>query len=294
VFDFVHQEDLSSQTLAMYRALLIPNAAYLGDSECAALRDFAARGGSLFATFETSRYNEWGERREDLALAALFGANVQGDVLGPEDNAYMRIEQRHPIISGFEGTSILPGAESRVTVKPAQAAPLVLSVVPHYPWYPPEMVYPRTPRTSEPAAIFREVGASRVAYFPGDIDRTFWISGNPDLSLLLQNTVRWVRGDVSQPARVSGEGVIEIFAWETEPGYALHLLNYTNPNMTRGFIRRFYPIAPQQVEFDVAPGKTISQVRALRAGRSLSYKQTGRTVSFEVASVTDYEVIALT
>ena len=294
VFDFVHQEDLSAETLAKYRALLIPNAAYFRDSECATVHEYAARGGSVLATFETSRYNEWGERREDFGLAGVFGANALGETLGPQDNTYMRIEQRHAVTGGFEGTELLPGAESRVAVKAVQTAPLVLSVVPHYPWYPPEMVYPRATKTTEPAVILRQDGRSRIAYFPGDIDRTFWVSGNTDLSLVLQNTVRWVLGDSRQPARVRGEGIIEIFAWETEPGYALHLLNYTNPNMTRGFIRRFYPIGPQQVEFDIAPGKTISDVRALRASRSLPFTQSDRAVSFEVPSVTDYEVIALT
>jgi hypothetical protein len=294
LFDFVHQEDLSAETLAKYRALLIPNAAYFRDSECAAVREYAARGGSVLATFETSRYNERGERREDFGLAGVFGASALGETLGPQDNTYMRIEQRHAVTSGFEGTELLPGAESRVAVKAVPFAPLVLSVVPHYPWYPPEMVYPRATKTNEPAVILRQDGASRIAYFPGDIDRTFWVSGNTDLSLLLQNTVRWVLGDSWQPARVRGEGIIEIFAWETDPGYALHLLNYTNPNMTRGFIRRFYPIGPQQVEFDIAPGKTTSEVRALRASRSLPFTQSDRTVSFEVPSVTDYEVIALT
>jgi len=88
--------------------------------------------------------------------------------------------------------------------------------------------------------------------------------------------------------------VVEIFAWETEPGYALHILNYTNPNMTRGFLRRFYAIGPQKVEFYTATKKKINRVRALRAGRDLAFKQSDRTVRFEVPTVVDYEVIALT
>jgi hypothetical protein len=85
-----------------------------------------------------------------------------------------------------------------------------------------------------------------------------------------------------------------LFAWETEPGYALHVVNYNNPNMTRGFVRRFYAIGPQHVEFDVAAGKKVVSAHALRAGRSLPFKQSDRTVRFEIPSVTDYEVIALT
>ncbi len=294
LFDFVHQEDLSPQTLARYRALLIPNAAYLRDTECAAIRQYAGAGGSVLATFETSRYTEWGDRRADLALADLFGAGVQGDVIGPEHNSYMRMERAHPITRAFEGTTLLPGPENRVPVRNLAPEPLALSVVPHYPWYPPEMVYPGSPRTEEPAALFRQSGKTRVAYFPGDIDRTFWRSGNTDLSVLLQNAVRWLLGEAPQAVTVHGEGMIELFAWETGPGYALHILNYTNPNMTRGFVRRFYPIGPLQVRFELPREKKISEVRALRAGRALEYKQSGSTVAFELPSVADYEVVALT
>ena len=296
LFDFIHQEDLTPQRLSQYRALLAPNAAYLRDAECEAIRGFARAGGSVLATFETSRCNEWGDPRPDLALGDLFGATAAGAVVGPFGNSYMRIEQPHPITNGFEGTKLLPGAEYRVPIRARDAAPLALSVVPHYPAFPPEMVYPRAPHTQEPAAIFRESassnGTSRVAYFPGDIDRTCWRSGNTDLSQLIRNSARWVLGEGRPPVSVTGEGVVELFAWETEPGYALHILNYTNPNMTRGAVRRFYTVGPQKVEFEV--GRTITTVRALGAGRSLAFKQTDRTIHFESPAIADYEVIALT
>ena len=103
-------------------------------------------------------------------------------------------------------------------------------------------------------------------------------------------------GCAATPALVSleGEGVVEAFAWQTEPGYALHILNYTNPNMTRGFVRKFYPIGPQKAELRVANGRRIRDVRALRAGRAVSFTQEGEIVRFEVPGVIDYEVVALT
>jgi hypothetical protein len=36
---------------------------------------------------------------------------------------------------------------------------------------------------------------------------------------------------------------VEVFAWETESGFALHLLNYTNPNMLSGWFTETYPVA---------------------------------------------------
>jgi hypothetical protein len=156
------------------------------------------------------------------------------------------------------------------------------------------MVFPRTPKTDEPAAILHRAGDARVAFYPGDIDRSFWRSGNTDLLRLIINSVRWVQGEGRQPVTVTGEGIVELFAWETEAGYSLHILNYTNPNMTRGFMHDFYRIGPQKVRFQVAVGKKIAGVHALRSGSALAFKQDGRMIEFEVPSVLDCEVIALT
>jgi hypothetical protein len=292
LFDFIHEGNLDAAALRKYRALLIPNAAYLSDGQCEAIRQYVKDGGSLLATFETSRYTEWGDPRPDFQLADVFGAHVAREVIGPRGNSYARMEARHPILEGFNGTALLPGAENRVPISTESVSP-VLSVVPAYPAFPPEMVYPRTPRTTEPAAVFQEKAKSRIVYFAGDVDRTCWRSGNSDLSQVLQNAVNWVRG--SDPlVSISGAGLIEAFAWETETGYALHLLNYTNPNMTHGAIRHTYPLGPQQVRFRVNPGRKITTVRALSFGTSLKFQQQAETVSFEVPGIADYEVMVLT
>ncbi len=306
VFDLVHQEDLSSATLGKYRALLLPNAAYLRDSECQQIHRYVAGGGSLLATFETSRYNEWGDRRGDLALADVLGASIAGesggglrlegagDTIGPHGNSYLRVERDHAVLRGLEGTALLPGAEYRVPIRAHESSPPLFTVVPYYPAFPPEMVFPRQPHTDQPGAVFRQQGDSRIAYFPGDIEATSWRSGSADLSLLLQNTVRWLLGNRRQPVAVSGQGIVEVFAWETEPGYAVHLLNYTNPHMTRGLMRSFFTVGPQQVEVHISGGRKIRSARALRAAKTLPFRQDGATVSLTVPSVTDYEVIALT
>jgi hypothetical protein len=294
LFDFVHQENLTPGVLERYDVLLIPNAAYLRDSECDALRRYVSAAGSVLATFETSRYDEWGVERADFGLADLFGVHLAGGVIGPFDNTYMRMNHPHPILQGFGQTQILPGPEFRVSVGHVKSGSLDLSVIPYYPAFPPEMVYPRKPHTQEPASVFREFGNSRIVYFPGDIGRTAWLSGSPDLNQLICNSVRWLLGTHPVPVQIDGKGLIETFAWETEPGFALHILNYTNPDSTRPFIREFYPIGPLRVQFSVPQGKKISRVRALRAAHNLPFKQETARVYFEVPSVTDYEVIAFT
>jgi hypothetical protein len=169
---------------------------------------------------------------------------------------------------------------------------VVLSVVPGFAAYPPELAYPDSARTNEPAAIVNERGKSRLVYFPGDIERTIWRSGHTDLSRLLRNSIRWVAGQ-DAPVAVEGEGVIEAFAWETQGGFAVHLLNYTNPAMHRGWVRDFYPIGAQRVRLKLTSASKVSRVELLCAELDIPFHIAQGAITFTVPKVTDYEVAAI-
>ena len=57
-FEMVHDHMLD--TAGRFKLLLLPNIAALSDAQCAQIRDFVERGGSLLATYETSLYDENG------------------------------------------------------------------------------------------------------------------------------------------------------------------------------------------------------------------------------------------
>lgn len=119
-----------------------------------------------------------------------------------------------------------------------------------------------------------------------------WRSGNTDLSQLLQNTIRWVSGGEA-PYTVSGDGLVETFGWETEAGYAVHVLNYTNPNAHRGWLRKSYPIGEQRVTMQLPTGVKVPRVQLLRSGREIPFHITGQAIEFTIPRVDDYEVAAI-
>jgi len=291
LFDFVHEERLGLEDLKKYSALLLPNTALLSDRQCSQLRAYVEAGGSLLATFETGLYTERNERRAEFGLGDVFGIRKAGDPIATNGNGYMaRIEKPHEILKGFAGTNWIPGAENRVPVAPVEGA--VLTVVPGVVGYPPELSYPPQSRTDEPAVVVREKGRSRLIYFPGDIERTMWKTGHTDLARLLQNSIRWVAG-ANPPVTVEGEGVIEIFAWETQAGFAVHVLNYTNPAMHRGWIRNFYPIGAQKVRMKLPAGRRVTRVELLRAEADIPFRVTANAIEFTIPTVLDYEVAAM-
>ncbi len=290
-FDFVHEDRLEPERLRKYRALILPNTALLSDEQCRQLSDYVKAGGSLLASFETSMYDENNVRRNDFGLAEVLGIHQTGPVIGTNGNLYYaRIEKQHPILNGFEDTNWLPGAEDRVPI--AAVSDPVLTVVPGFVAYPPELAYPPVSHTNEPAVVLREQGKSRLAYFPGNIERTMWRAGNTDLSQLLQNTIRWITGNET-PYSVAGDGLVETFGWETEAGYAVHVLNYNNPNAHRGSMRKSYPIGEQKVTMQLPSGAKVTRVQLLRAGRDIPFHVAGQSIEFTIPRVDDYEVAAM-
>jgi len=296
-FDFVHEDRLEPERLSKFRALLLPNIAMLSDRQCQQIRDYVQSGGSIMASFETGLYDENLNQRADFGLADLLGIHKAGEVIGTNGNAYYaRIEHPdaarvHPIVEGFTNTNWIPGAENRVPLKPMENP--VLTVVPGFVRYPPELAYPPVPHTEEPAVVLRETGSSRMAYFAGDIERSYWLTGHGDLLRLLDNTIRWITHD-ERMVQVEGDGFIEMFCWETGPGYAVHLLNYTNPNAHHGWMQSVYALGVQTVRMKLPPGARVKAVDLLRAGRSTPFGMEGQTLQFAIPLLEDYEVAAIT
>lgn len=301
-FDLLTAENLTREKLSRYSAVLLPNVAILTDAQLGLISDFVAKGGSLMTSFETGLYDGAGKLRADFALGRLFGMRRGGtredshrplpgnNTPYPATFAHLqRIEQQHPILAEFQDTNWIMGPNWTVPVTAEDKS--VLTLIDPYPIYPTEQTYSREPRTTKPALVLRERGRSRLAHLTGDNEATYWRTGSDDLARLVASTVRWLtREDIG--VAVDGDGLIEVFAWQTEPGYAVHLLNYTNPNAYANTFRKQYAIGPQAVRVTLPSDKPIRRASLLHAGSELSFQQDGRSLRFTVPSVANYEVAA--
>ena len=291
-FDFVHEDRLELERLRKYRALLLPNVAMLSDAQCHQLREYVRAGGSLMASFETSLYDENLKPRDEFGLADLMGAHKAGSAVGTNGNAYSaRLEKPHEILAGFAETTWIAGAQNRVPLKPVDGS--VATVVPGFVRYPPELAYPTERQTEEPAVVLRESGNSRTVWFPGDVERTYWVTGHSDLLRLLHNAIRWVSRD-ERVVSVEGPGLVEVFCWETDPGYAVHLLNYNTPDAFHGWVESANPLAPQRVTMKLPSGVSVKAVELLRSRQKPAFVFRDQLLQFTVPSIEDYEVAAIT
>ena len=318
-FEMVHDRLLDAAHVGPFKTLILPNIAALSDAQCDQLRAFVKNGGSLIATYETSLYDEWGVARKDFGLADLLGVSFKGSVEGPLHNAYLRLEHNtargHPLLKDLEDAPRVIHGVWRVEVEAHEKSPNPpITLIPSYPDLPMEKVYPRAAKTDKPEAYLHEfhgaadVGrptpqnpkseirnpksASRLVYFPWDIDRTFWEVLCVDHFKLLRNALEWVTNE-EPPVTVTGPGVLDVTVWRQKGSLTVHLVNLTNPMMMKGPIRELIPIGPQQVRLRLPAATRARRISLLAANRRPPVKRDGQFLSLTVPSILDHEIVAV-
>ncbi|HTF66125.1 MAG TPA: alpha-amylase family protein [Edaphobacter sp.] len=297
-FDYVHEQDLNQERLSPYTVLILPNMALMSDAQAAAVRQYAERGGSVLATFQTGLFDETGNVRKDFVLGELLGISKAGEPTQANEKAHdsmggihlQYIRQRGALTEGFEETTWIAGPVWRQPILPHRDA--AMTFIKPYPVYPPEAVYQREPPSDIPSMVSREIGASRLVYMAGDVDSSFWRLDHMDLGRQISNAVRWLlKGN--NAVDVKGDGLMEVIAWETQRGFAVHLLNYNGANAFRGHMRKPVALETQVVRVRLPAEKKIRQASLLRAGTTVAFQQTGNRISLTVPKVEMYEVVAL-
>jgi hypothetical protein len=297
-FEMVHDRLLDSSHTDPFRTLILPNIAALSDEQCAQLRRFVERGGSLVSTYETSLYDEWGVRRRDFGLADLFGLSATGPAEGPLRNSYLNIEKNkqtgeyHPLLAGLENAGRIINGAHRIPSQPHERGLYVpLTLIPPYPDLPMEKVFPRVPRTDIPGVTARQIGKGRAVFFPWDIDRTYWEVLSPDHSKLLRNAVLWATNE-DPVVRVQGPGLLEVTVWMQKQSLTVHLVNLSNPMMMKGPVREIIPTGSQKVHLRLPTGKTLAGVKLLVCGTQPDFSETAGAVEVQVPWIGLHEVVA--
>jgi hypothetical protein len=297
-FELVHEAFLTADRLDQFKVLILADAAALSNAQCAAIRGYVERGGSIVATFASSLYDELGVRRSDFGLADLLGVSFGGRIDGPMQNSYLSLDadpatgKRHPILEGLEDTPRIINGAFRVHVTPTTAFPSPITLIPTYPDLPMEDVYPRVPHTDTREIYLRDLGKSRVVYIPWDIDRTFWEVMCIDHGRLLKNAIAWAANE-PPPVQITGPGLFDITIWRQRTSMTVHLVNLTNPMMMKGPLREAIPIGPLRATIRLPSGTKAGKVQLLATGTTPRVEQATGVVTVTVPSVEIHEIIAI-
>jgi Hypothetical glycosyl hydrolase 6 len=326
----VHADDLD-QHVGSLQTLVLPNVGALSDPQVEAIRRFVEDGGALVATGSTSLFDEWGDPRQDFALADLFAChwigavprqgrpNTAGDTpasaaFAPpaSGHTYLRLSPelrarvdgpeigdeppitgaRHAVLAGFDETDILAYGGTLTPLRVEAGAVVPLTFIPPFPTYPPETAWMREPKTDIPGLVLSQHGRGRVAYLPADIDRRYAREHLPDHARLLANIVRWASGQ-SIPLHVEGPGLIDCHLYEQPGRIILHLVNLTSEATWRAPLDELIGVGPFQVAVRWPQPTRPRSARLLVSGGTRPVRVTNGTAAFAIDSILDQELVVI-
>jgi hypothetical protein len=297
---------------AKLKVLVLPNIAVMSEAQCAAVRRFAARGGSVVATGVTSLYDEFGDARKDFGLASLFGAHFEGKAgeernwAGASQHTYLRLSpelragvwgpksgnepapagERHPVLKGFEKTDIVPYGGILGNLRVDSGGIVPLTYIPVFPIYPPETAWMRQPSTNIPGLILRD----RTAYLPADLDRRYAREPLPDYRSLLSNLVRWAaQGQL--PFEVEGPGMLDCNAYTQGSRVIVHIVNLTAAGWMP--LDQLIPVGPLHLRVRLPDGVQARNAKLLVAQSSKPAGIRQGWAEITMDSVLDHEVAVI-
>ncbi len=204
----VNDWNLNPSDLEKYKVLILPNTACLDAAQVAAIEQYVRKGGGLVASLDASLFDEFGNPRNNFALADVFGVDYRGlpvvtggvpeelDVnfaksIGPDywekrknvfdfqqdpksflNQGKMRTYVGDGLVT-FKGPAVRvalhPGAQTMGTVRAKGVAGA------------PEL----------PGVVTHTHGAGRVVYLPAGFDAAYYLYSYPYQRLILKHAIQW-------------------------------------------------------------------------------------------------------
>lgn len=316
--------DYIDRDSSQLKLLILPNVGSLSVKQAESIKRFVANGGNLFATGESSLYNEWGDKLNDYALSDLFKTNYSKDnsekkqedvarsntslhtylrlnpeirknIYGPQTGTEPEIiGERHSILKGFEQTDIYPFGGTLTPLKVSEDAQILMTFIPEFPTYPPETAWMRVPSTDIPGLIINTMSnGSRIAFMPADIDRQYARFNFPDHGDLLANIIRWSIKD-ELPISVIGPGLIDCHLYKQTGRLIIHLVNLTSTATWRQTLDEYIPVGPITVKIKLPNGISGDFPNLMVTGQRIVGNLSNGWSSFQISTILNHELVILT
>ncbi len=249
--DLIDDISITDGTLAKYKFIILPNAACFGDKAAESLRRYIAEGGNLLATFESSLYNEFGEKRGNFALADVLGIEDTGKILGPLPYDYISPTPETAAHLG-DMQQPLPAPPCVLAVKPTTAQPLLMlheKLSARYLALPPVSKFP--------AMTVNSFGKGKAYYLSGNVDEYFWSHRLPEHFFWLTRPV-WKAAPPQVRLHNCPQSVELSLRKQGKNRLIIHLVNFTG-TMQRP-MTEIVPLYNVELEFI---GKSPKSIRSL-------------------------------
>ncbi len=314
----INDWNLTPEDLAKYRVMILPNTACLDDRQAAALKQYAANGGGVVASLDTSLFDEYGDPRDNFALADVFGVDYRGllttdakpeeidvnfaQAIGPDywekrKNVFdFRQDPQSFLNQGKMRTYVndqlvtFKGPAVKVRLRGAQAD------------IPGLLRFKSSPDATEfPAVVTHQHNLGRVAYFAAGLDAGYYSYAYPYQRLALKHAIEWAANEKS-PVQVTAPMCVHstIMRQPRDSGDRLvvHLFNDLNTTAHHALPQDDVPLREETVpihdiEIVFGPRYAVKRILQQPDGRELPLRKTDAGVSVTVPRLDVHTLIVV-
>lgn len=268
-FGFISDYDLSAKDLGKLKVLILPNVVNISHEHANLIRDWVSNGGKLMATYETSLYDESGNRLEDFRLADLFGVHFTGEIANTDIDCYQKIITRNALSAGFQKTTLIHNGDRTLLCVPEENTVVVTGYLPKINNQPPENAFPDNWNSHDPIAVRNSYGKGEVIYFANQPGRLNLTVGHPDYHQLLSNAVNVLLGD---RVSLTTNAPASVHVYLNQDRQHLNRFQLTLVNTTAGPDRPIRNLVPvRDIEIRV-PGGVSNILKDLYGGSEVQIK----------------------
>ncbi|HEX7350004.1 alpha-amylase family protein [Brachybacterium sp.] len=295
-FDMVHADQINQAMLERYQVLIMPNVPVVTARVATDIEAWVRQGGGLVATQETGLRDESGQLLDEARFEEILGTVRLGEFTDIVRNSYLALEADHEVRGRVRDTDrIINGVRwLPIAVRPdsgGRCTSVVARLLPPFPDLPMEDMFPRDEQPGAPQILASHVGEGRTVYIAGDIDRIFDEVANPDLGGMMVGSLEWVADEWPSPVIVDAPGLLEVTVWSHGNGFAVHLVNHSNPMAMRGPARELMPHPGATVTMD-CPARPAA-VQLLRPRREPTWSWDSGSLVVHVDAIGDIDIIAV-
>lgn len=288
IFDIIDEEAVTDGSLKRYELLILPNISCMSSDVATAIRAYVQAGGNLISTFDTSFYDESGERYPLPALAEVLGL-AQVKEISACAYDHITVNPGESLLEGVD-QSQLPAASLGVKVIPIPEADYSLVYrepqVSRYSELPNETQYPYV--------LKNRYGAGSSIYFSGNVDKFYGEFALSEYRKMLHNAVtRLSQLQVEVTAGVDMES-IHLSLRKQPNRLILHLVHYSGAQ-TRpiGSVLPVRDVCIRLLVPNVGSSVNVKEVKCLRGESSLPYVCSDGVLSLTLEELNEYEVVVV-
>jgi len=277
-FDVLDEQAIEEKP-GNYEVLILPNVACMSDAAARRIIAWVRDGGTLVASFETSCYDEWGNRRQKPALEEILGCQFCG-IEGPCNIDYFD-RGVGPLFEGI-GEPHIPSPRFRSLVATTTGKALAF-----YRGKFPANYQPMPPLSPNPALVEHTVDKGKVIYFCGNIEESYFEYHLPEHEHLMTEPVRRASTallETDAPSSVE----ISLRLQQEQNRLIVHLVNFTG-EMTRP-IQSVIPLSDITIRLPWV--KNACRAFTLRERKELEWKM-GRGFEVRIPVLGSYDAVVI-